>query len=117
MLAQLAPLVPLIRAFVIEAESTGASGTEKRDAVVAAIEAMWPELQARIKELRGLDFDDIAPYVETIAGGVVAVFNSVFGQVWQFVSYLVTKAEDWSGFDLDGDGAVGTQPFPLEPVE
>jgi hypothetical protein len=66
---------------------------------------MWPELQARIKELRGLDFDDVAPYVETIAGGVVAVFNSVFGQVWEFVS------------DLDGDGDIADQPFPLEPVE
>ena len=117
MLAQLAPLVPLIRAFVIEAESTGASGTEKRDAVVAAVEAMWPELQARIKELRGLDFEDVAPYVETIAGGVVAVFNSVFGQVWEFVSYLVNTAEGWTGIDLDGDGDIADQPFPLEPVE
>ena len=106
-LASLAPIVPLIRAFVIEAESTGAEGAAKRDAVVSAMAAIWPDIQASVKELRGVHFDDVEEYIGTVADGVVTLLNAVFGKIWSFVSYLVDRAEDWLDTDLDGDGDIG----------
>lgn len=112
--------MPLIRAFIIEAEATGANGAAKREAVLQALEAAWPSIQATISELRGVDFEDIEPYVGIAADGIVALLNTVFGQVWSFVEeYVINPVEGWVGFDIDRDGDIDDEPvsFRLEPVE
>ena len=113
-------LLPFVRAFVIEAEGSGASGAEKRQAVENALEAIWEALQAQFKELRPYDFDDYRPYLLIAIDGLVSLFDSIFGKVWGFVeTYAIDPVEGWVGVDIDGDGDIGGEPVPfdLDPVE
>jgi len=113
-------LIPLIRAFVIEAEGTGAPGEQKRNAVIGAIEAMWEGLQLALpKQLGGIEFSAVKPYIGVAIDGTVSMLDSLFGKVWEFVeSYVVDPIEGWTGLDIDGDGDIDGSPvsFKLNPV-
>jgi len=103
-----AKLVPLIRAFVVEAESSNASGEQKKEAVMAAIAAAWPEVQRRIKELRGIDIEDYAEEIGVVIDSVVTLLNSLFGKVWSWIERVaIDPLETWIDVDLDRDGDVG----------
>jgi len=113
-------LIPFVRAFIIEAEGSGASGAEKRQAVENALEAMWEGLQEQFKELRPYDFDDYRPYLYIAIDGLVSLFDSLFGKIWSFVEeYAIDPVEGLIGFDIDGDGDIDGEPvrFNLDPVE
>ena len=121
MMKAVAVLLPLIRAFVIEAEGTGQAGEKKRDAVVGAIEAMWEGLQLALpKQLGAIQFESIKPYLGVAIDGTVSMFDSLFGKVWDFVEeYVVDPVEGWVGIDIDGDGDIDGEPksFDLKPVK
>jgi hypothetical protein len=121
MMKAVAVLLPLIRAFVIEAEGTSQAGEKKRAAVLGAIEAMWEGLQLALpKQLGGIGFGTIEPYIGVAIDGTVSMFDSLFGQVWSFVeNYVIDPIEGWTGVDIDGDGDIDGAPvsFPLKPVE
>ena len=86
-----ATFLPLVKALMLEAETTGASGTAKREAVAEASEKLYRNLQAGggIKEIRGVPWELIAPIVVPAADGLISVlaglFNRLVGKVWTFI--------------------------------
>ena len=73
-----AVLVPFVKAFIIEAEKSGASGSEKRIAVENAMRAVWSALQSQFKELRPYSFEDYLPYLGIVTTGLVSLFKQPF---------------------------------------
>jgi hypothetical protein len=113
-------LIPLVKAFVIEAEATGASGADKKKAVEAAVEAVWESLQAQFPQLRPYSFDDYRPYLSIATDGIVTLFDNIFGKLWGVLEeFVVDPIEGFVGIDIDGDGDINGKPksFNLKPVK
>lgn len=83
--------MPMVKALMLEAEGTGASGTAKREAVAEASAKLYRTLQASggIKEIRGVPWELVAPILVPAADGLISVlagmFNRLVGKVWSFV--------------------------------
>lgn len=75
-----AALAPLVSALTREAERSGATGTEKRAAVMELAGAIYEGARRTgaldgVKETRGLDWTTLAPLVGLLVDGLVALFN------------------------------------------
>jgi 4-amino-4-deoxy-L-arabinose transferase-like glycosyltransferase len=92
----IAAFLPLLKALILTAEEAGkpagASGEDKHKAVVQGAESLWTLLQGSVKELRGIDWETVAPMITPVTGGLVSIvvgmWNSLFGKVWGFFSGL-----------------------------
>lgn len=93
----IAVFLPILRALIIEAESSGKNGAEKHAAVAEAAEAAYKLLQQSVKELRFVPWILVSPILVPASGGfisvLVGVFNKLFGKVWQFISSLISEDE------------------------
>lgn len=97
-----AAFLPLLKALILTAEEagkpSGASGQDKHNAVVQGSESLWRLLQGSVKELRGVDWEQVAPLITPMTGGlvsvVVGIWNSLFGKVWGFFSGLFGGDEE-----------------------
>lgn len=93
--AAVAAFLPLVRALMLEAETTGASGAEKHAAVSEGAEALYRGLQEHggIKEIRAVSWDAVAPFLVPAATGLISilaqVFNRIFGKTWRFIQAKV----------------------------
>lgn len=81
---------PFLRAIILQAEATGATGAEKHAAVAAAAKALWNHLaeSGAVKELRGIPWELVAPILvgTDSSGGLITIivnlFNSLLGKIW-----------------------------------
>lgn len=85
-----AKFMPMVTALMKEAESTGATGSAKREAVAEAAEKLYRKLQADggIRELKAVQWELVAPIVVPAADGLISIvatmFNRLMGRVWSF---------------------------------
>lgn len=72
-------LIPVINEFASIAAKSAATGEQKRAAVLAAVQATFESLKASnsIKEIRGIDWTDIAGLVEVAITIVVTLSKTV----------------------------------------
>jgi len=97
-----ATFLPLLKALILTAEEagkpSGASGEAKHNAVVQGSESLWRLLQGSVKEIRGVDWETVAPLITPMTGGLVSVvvdiWNNLFGRVWGFFSGLFKDEEE-----------------------
>jgi hypothetical protein len=79
-------MTPLVESLVISAEKSGAPGNAKHEAVSRALEPLYRALQKSIKELRGVPWEAIEPYIVEVGTGLVSaiveMFNSLFSKLW-----------------------------------
>lgn len=91
-----ATFLPMVKALMLEAEATGASGTAKREAVAEAAERLYRQMQGSIKELRSVPWELVAPIVVPAADGLISVlagmFNRLLGRVWTIFRTVETTA-------------------------
>lgn len=91
--AALAAFTPVLRALILAAEETGASGSQKKEAVEKAAEQLYQGLQGSVKEFRGVPWEVIGPVVTEAGVGLIDVlvglFNTLWGKVWAWFSDLV----------------------------
>lgn len=80
---------PFIRALMVEAERTGASGPAKHEAVVAGAEQLYGSLQGSIKELKGVPWVALAPIVAPLVSILVTLFNRLLGKLWVWATDLL----------------------------
>jgi len=86
-----AVFLPLVTALMREAETTGGTGTEKREAVANASEQLYRRLQQgnTVKELKDVPWEAVAPLVVPAVGGLISIlagmFNRLMGKVWSFI--------------------------------
>lgn len=81
---------PFLRALILQAEATGATGEEKRKAVADAAKALWVSLgeSGSVKELKGIPWELVEPIL--IGTGpapglitlIVNIFNALLGKIW-----------------------------------
>ncbi len=89
-------MLPIVDGLIRLAESTGASGVEKHQAVASAAEAAFNALQAsgKVRELDGLDWAMIEPIVVPVAGGLISIIVSILNSLGTFISsHLNLKAK------------------------
>ena len=83
---------PIVKALILAAEETGASGPDKKKAVEQAAESLYAALQKSVKELRGVPWSLIGPVVTQAGIGlidvIVGLLNSLWGKVWTWLSEL-----------------------------
>lgn len=83
-----AVFMPMVRALMVEAESTGAKGQEKLAAVSEGAEKLYRTLQetGRVKEIKDVPWELVAPILVPVVDGVVGVlvkmFNRLMGKIW-----------------------------------
>lgn len=81
---------PFLRALILQAESTGATGEEKRKAVAEAAKALWVSLgeSGTVKELKGIPWELVEPILIGTASSnglitvIVNLFNALLGKIW-----------------------------------
>jgi phage-related minor tail protein len=80
---------PVVKALVLAAEETGATGQQKKAAVAQAAEHLYAGLQSSIKELRGVPWDVVGPLVTAASVGLIDVLvgllNTLWGKVWRWI--------------------------------
>jgi len=90
--AAVAAITPIVRALVLEAEQTNASGEEKHAAVADGTERIYRMLQGTggIREIKDVPWEIVGPIVVPVAGGLISalvgLFNRLWGKVWSLVS-------------------------------
>ena len=77
-------IMPLVTAFMAEAERTGQPGPQKREAVALAVERAYKNLQATrsVKEINDVPWELVAPIVSPAAGGLISLLASMFNKLW-----------------------------------
>lgn len=87
-------ILPLVSAFIEAAESSGASSTEKHDAVATASAAAYAALQSTgsVKEVKNVPWELVAPLVVPIATGLISIIVGFFKSIGRFVSKTVDSS-------------------------
>lgn len=73
-------LAPILTHFIREAEKTNATGAEKKAAVLDLTQAVYLGAQRTgvldgVKELRGVDWSLLVPFVSLLIDAAVALYN------------------------------------------
>lgn len=75
-------MAPIVRDFMSTAEKSGATGEQKRQAVLELTESVYRGAQRTgaldgVKELRGVDWSLLAPLVGLLIDGLARLFNAL----------------------------------------
>ena len=88
-------IMPIAKAFIEIAESTGASGAEKHQVVSENLETIYGTMQksGSIKEIRDVPWELIAPVVVPAGTGLISLIVIAFNKLGHFIKGLFSDED------------------------
>tara|TARA_Y100001963_G_C6781633_1_gene450247 strand:+ start:1736 stop:2047 length:312 start_codon:yes stop_codon:yes gene_type:complete len=86
-------IMPIAKAFIEIAESTGASGEEKHAVVSENLETIYGTLQqsGSIKEIKDVPWELIAPVIVPAGTGLISLIVLAFNKLGHFIKGLFAR--------------------------
>jgi len=89
-------IMPIAKAFIEIAESTGASGEQKHAVVSENLESIYGTLQnsGSIKEIKDVPWALIAPVVVPAGTGIISLIVSAFNRLGHFIKGVFSRDDE-----------------------